>query len=128
MNLEFFISRVRTLPSVGENTDVIAIVDWFIELSNELGKSIAAGQTMFDTSNITNFVPLADITKQTLVDWFVTAEGGREFLDLLMLEHQAIINRNAAIAATGEVALPFLDSPVGVSTAPQPLSVGAQSL
>lgn len=128
MNLEFFISRVRTLPSVGQNAGVVTIVDWFIELSNELGKSIAGGQTLLDPSSITNFVPLPDVTKQMLVDWFVTAEGGRDFLDMLMVEHQAIISRNAAIAATEEVALPFLDSPVGVSTAPQPLSVGAQNL
>lgn len=128
MNLEFFISRVRTIPAEGENANVVSVIDWFIELSNDIGKSIAGGKTVLDTSNITDFVPLSDVTKQMLVNWFVAAEGGRDFLDMLMVEHQAIISRNAAIASTSEVDLPFLGAPVGVSTASQPLSVGAQDL
>jgi hypothetical protein len=129
MNLEFFISNVKTLAAVGNNQNVVAVIDWIIEFSNEKGISFGAGQTLLDTTDIQNFIPLSDLTKDLVVQWFITKEGGRDFLDMLCAEHEAIIARNFIVSSASSVALPFIETPAEMQTLmPQPLSTGAQTL
>lgn len=129
MNLEFFISNVKTLATVGNNENVVAVIDWIIEFSTENGKSFGAGQTLLDTADIQNFIPLSELTKDLVVQWFITKEGGRDFLDMLCAEHGAIIDRNFIVSSASSVALPFIENPAQVqSLSSQPLSTGSQTL
>lgn len=129
MNLTFYISKVRTKPVVGGNTDVISVIEWVIEFSNEIGSSFASGETVLNTDNIQDFTPISAVNKDMLVKWFIDAEGGSAFLDSLYRGHEHIIRRNAAIKTSAYTELPFLENPANTPQAmPQPTTEGAQNL
>ena len=80
---------VDVYPTEGDYTDVVYNVHWIVtgtsdQLDSEgnpyTGRVI--GTEMLDTSTITDFVPFADLTNETIVAWTKAAMGAERVAEI----------------------------------------------
>lgn len=90
---EFFIQRIYTLPQVDNLQNVVAKVEWKALLSRNVFKSVAAGKTLLNLSELNSgsFTPISDLSAATVLNWVIESEGGEGFLTRLKEVHAAII-------------------------------------
>jgi hypothetical protein len=91
INHEFFINRIYTMPQVGDLQNVIAKVEWRVLLTRNGAKSVGGGETMLDLTalNGANFVPITELTADTVIGWVIEKEGGEAFIQHLKDIHES---------------------------------------
>jgi hypothetical protein len=64
-------------------SDVVYNVHWIVSGTDDLGNTVTnIGTQMLETSNIVNFIPLAELTYDQIVSWTKSAMG-YELVDLI---------------------------------------------
>jgi predicted transcriptional regulator len=87
MNIQFTIKKIYVFPQSGQFTNVIGKLDWEVRVSEGLAESFGVGETLLNTDNITNFVPVEQVTEAQMIEWLKQAEGGEQFLQTLQAIH-----------------------------------------
>ncbi len=118
MNLTFKITGVLALPQLAEHENVVARVDWAVAAQEGSLFSKGGGQTLLDTTEITDFVPADQLTEEQLIQWVIAAEGGQKFLDDLTAFHVALLKQRVLETEAVALELPFIDKS-GATAKPQ---------
>lgn len=123
MNHTFKVLSLRTLPTLGGNSDVLAKVNWELVFTQDGYESVSVGETMLDTDNIDTFTPFAQVTEKQVEDWVIAKEGGAEFISMLEGLHKSTIERMSLDARTVVATPAFqLAQPVAVQSVTYDLS------
>lgn len=109
INQTFKAHSLRALPSHNGQQNVVVLVGWSILFTKGGFESVACGETALDTSNITDFTPIEQVTLAQLEQWVVAAQGGEQFMNDLRFHHGLLLDRMAAVDASQEVSLPILE-------------------
>lgn len=76
MTTTWEIENVKVYNTLNGNDDVIYLVNYNLYASDENGSAyLLPKESKIDTSNITNFVPFADLTETIVIGWVKDALG-----------------------------------------------------
>lgn len=75
---EWTISQLECYPSLDKKKDVVFNVHWRYNAKDGDYFADIYGSQALDTTKITNFVPYADLTKETVVAWIEDAMGAEK--------------------------------------------------
>lgn len=103
---QVIIDKVYVYPTLQDKTNVIGRVNWRIEFSSGEFKSYGGGETMLSTDDLSNFVPIDQLTTQQIIDKVIAQEGGQAFIDQLKEWHTVMLERQVASAQMIEYELP----------------------
>lgn len=90
--------KILTDPSITDRANVISKIYWQLIFTDNVSTSVAMGATNLNTSNLSNFTPIEQITDQMYEDWVIANQGGQRFIDQLKSIHGPIIERKSAEA------------------------------
>jgi hypothetical protein len=72
---------VQVYKNKNGHSDVIGLVRWAVEFQRGGFVSYAVVETLLDTSNLNNFVPIAQVTREQVLSWALATQGGEEFVE-----------------------------------------------
>lgn len=84
---------VLTDPSVEGYDNVIKKIVWRMTFTDGVSESIGMGETILDTSDLSNFINADEVTDEILEDWVINKEGGTSFIDTMINIHRPHIER-----------------------------------
>jgi len=74
---------VDVYPVDGEHTDVVYNVHWIVSgISDDFYEGRIIGTEMLNTSDITEFIPIQDLTNEQVVEWTKGAMGPEKVADI----------------------------------------------
>jgi hypothetical protein len=78
---------VQVYKNKNGHSDVIGLVRWAVEFQKGSFVSRAVVETLLDTSNLNNFVPITQVTREQVLSWALAAQGGEEFVEQHLRPH-----------------------------------------
>lgn len=84
---------VQTDPSIEEYNNVIKKIVWTLTFTDGVSESVGGGETILDTSDLSNFIEASEVTDKMIEDWVINKEGGSAFIETLLNIHRPIIER-----------------------------------
>jgi len=115
MNISYKLYEVGVLPTLKNLQNVVARVRWGIEYEEDGITSCAAGESLLDTDNIENFVPINELSREQVLDWAFQVHGGQKFLNQLLTYHTEQINYQKAQIGVVPDTVHFALDPVNVN-------------
>lgn len=109
INHTFKAHSLRAMPSHNGQQNVVTLVGWSFRFTKGEFESFAAGESTLDTSDLTDFTPLEQITLAQLEQWVVAAQGGEPFMVRMRAYHEGMMDRMAALEASQPVSLPIIE-------------------
>lgn len=88
MNIEYKLAGVKVHPSKDGKSNVVAAVSWQMVASRNGHQSISVGETYLPLGDLSNFTPIEQLQKDQLLKWAFDAEGGEQFIQMLLDHHE----------------------------------------
>lgn len=101
MNITRKIYQLGVQPKIGEHANVVAFVQWGLCFSRNGHESVAMIATYLPLNDLSNFIPVQELTKDQIIDWCVSVEGGEHFINNLTHIHNRqldVMERRAGVA------------------------------
>jgi hypothetical protein len=80
--------EVQVFETKGNYLNVVGLVRWTIQFERGPLMSVAGVETLLDTSDIQNFIPIEQLTKEQVLAWAYSAQGGEGFVDVIRQHHE----------------------------------------
>ncbi len=96
MNITYKLYEVGVLPNIGAHQNVVARVRWGIEYEDGGAVSSAAGESLLQIADLSNFTPIEQLTREQVLDWAFASHGGDSFLQELLTYHTQQVNYQKA--------------------------------
>lgn len=91
-----FLEEVGVYPLLLEKENVIQRVTWrtvFYDSELKDNERITYhAETLLDTNNISNFIQIEDLTKDQILEWALSAQGGQTYIDNISLSAEKRLN------------------------------------
>jgi hypothetical protein len=100
MNIEYKVVQIDTHPERQGHQHVVAGVQWLMVASRNGFSSAALVYSLLPIDDLSDFVPVEQLTKEQLIAWAMAAEGGQEWIDRTMAHHNACLTLDEARAGT----------------------------
>lgn len=101
MNITRKIYQLGVQPQIDPHTNVVAFVQWGLSFSRNGHESVAMVATYLPLNDLSNFIPVQQLTKDQIIDWCVAVEGGEQFINNLTHIHERqldVMERRAGVA------------------------------
>ena len=99
MNYTWNIKSVNVLDK-GDNTNAITSINWILTGIEEGHEVVQSGVQPLDTSNITSFISLNDITEEQAIGWLETAMGSEKIRKIKLDINNEIDSKISEITTT----------------------------
>ena len=80
--------EVHIFESKNGYENVVGMVRWTVEFSRGQFVSRAGVETLLDVSSLSNFTPIAQVTREQVLTWAAAAQGGDAFVEHLRPHHE----------------------------------------
>jgi hypothetical protein len=114
---QFKILSVKAEPQLHDKENVITFVIWAIQFKMDGYLNQALIETVVNFDPESAFTPAQELTKEQILSWVISAQGGETFLEQLEYHHTLQLQSERAKNSSMDLSLPFVES-VGVSTKP----------
>lgn len=99
MNITYKVTRIGVNSDVGGKKNVIANIAWQLVAERNGFTSISVVDTLIPIGDLSNFVPVEQVSKQQALDWAIAAEGGNSFIQMLTEHHERVLSAEEKRAA-----------------------------
>lgn len=96
----FQIEEVNVYPEHNGQQNVIRRVIVRVTFSKDGAESVGIIESVLNVSDLSNFVPIEQLTDQQIIDWAINAQGGEALLSNLEAVHQEELSYRATFAGT----------------------------
>ena len=114
---QFKILSVKAEPQLYDKENVITFVIWAIQFDMDGYSNRALIETNLHFDPESAFTPAQELTKEQILSWVISAQGGETFLEQLEYHHTSQLQSERARDSLVDLPLPFVEG-VGVSTKP----------
>jgi hypothetical protein len=80
--------QVQVFKDKDGHQDVVGLVRWAVQFERNALVSVAGVETLLDTSNIQDFTPVEQLTKEQVLAWAYSAQGGDAFVEVIRQYHE----------------------------------------
>lgn len=88
MNITRKIYQIGVQPQINDSNNVVAFVQWGLSFSRNGHESVAMVATYLPLNDLTVIIPIQELTKDQIIDWCISVEGGKHFIDNLTQIHE----------------------------------------
>lgn len=102
--------------------NVVGLVRWAVEFQRGGFVSRAGIETLLDTSDLSGFTPIEQVTREQALAWALAAQGGEAFIEHLRPYHEADLDeqeRRAGLSRYTGIAVDPWPRDVRQATIPQ---------
>lgn len=82
---------VHVFENKDGHANVIGMVQWAVEFQQGDFVSRAGIETFLDVSDLSNFVPIEQVTREQVLAWAFAAQGGDSFIENIRPYHESDI-------------------------------------
>ena len=87
LNKEFKLYNVKVEPTLDDKENVVMFVTWGVEFESSGYSNKALIETLLTYDPNEDFIPVEDLTKEQIIEWAITAQGGDQFISQLEYHH-----------------------------------------
>ena len=109
---QFKILSVKAEPQLYDKENVITFVFWAIqfEMDGYLNQAVIETNLHFDPESA--FTPAQELTKEQILSWVISAQGGETFLEQLEYHHTSQLQSERARDSLVDLPLPFVEGAI----------------
>lgn len=109
---QFKILSVKAEPQLYDKENVITFVIWAIQFDMDGYSNRAHIETVVNFDPESAFTPAQELTKEQILSWVISSQGGDKFLEQLEYQHTLQLQSERAKNSSMDLSLPFVESVV----------------
>jgi hypothetical protein len=109
---QFKILSVKAEPQLYDKENVITFVIWAIQFDMDGYSNRALIETVVNFDPESAFTPAQELTKEQILSWVISAQGGETFLEQLEYHHTLQLQSERARDSLVDLPLPFVEGAI----------------